>query len=89
MIDPERKVFPVQARARSHPTLRGFVNRHVYLAAYEVYAAIHGEQDALVTGGCLGGFGPDELIALLYARSFPRSEWRERANEALSNMDLA
>jgi hypothetical protein len=52
-------------------------------AAYEVYCEIWGPQPALVEGWCRGGFGLLELIAFLYARSFPRSEWRARFDEAL------
>jgi hypothetical protein len=32
--------------------------------------------------GCRGGFGLYELIAFLYARSFPKDEWEKRAEEA-------
>lgn len=55
----------------------------VALRAYEVYSYVHGEQPAMVTGGCRGGFGASELIAFLYARTFPKSEWRERSEFAL------
>lgn len=55
----------------------------VTLRAYEVYTALHGAQPAMVTGGCRGGFGLHELIAYLYARSFPRVEWDARFEEAL------
>lgn len=57
------------------------------MAAYEVYCAIHGPQPAMVTGGCRGGFGVAELIAFLYARSFPREEWRKRVDEAFVGME--
>jgi len=52
------------------------------MAAYEVYCELYGAQEALVTGGCRGGMSQGELIAFLYARSFPRSEWRRRVDEA-------
>lgn len=55
----------------------------VTMRAYEVHCALYGEQKALVTGGCRGGFSVGELIAFLYARSFPKAEWRERFEEAL------
>ena len=58
----------------------------VTMAAYEVYSEIHGKQEALVTGNCRGGFSVSELIAFLYARSFPRKEWDARANEAFDGM---
>lgn len=58
----------------------------VTLAAYEVYSKVFSPQEALITGRCRGGFGAGELIALLYARSFPQNEWRERFGEALRGM---
>lgn len=54
--------------------------------AYEVYSKLEGKQEAMVTGNCRGGFGPGELIAYLYARSFPQEEWRARADEAFEGM---
>ena len=59
----------------------------VTMRAYEVYEAVFGPQQALITGSCRGGFGTGELIAFLYARSFPRGEWRERVDEALRGME--
>ena len=61
----------------------GKVNKLITLRAYEVYEKIYGPQKALIEGGCRGGFGTGELIAFLYARSFPRDEWRDRFEEAL------
>lgn len=58
----------------------------VTMHAYEVYCALWGPQTALVTGWCRGGFGVGELIALLYAHSFPREEWRKRFDEAITGM---
>lgn len=55
----------------------------VTLRAYEVYCALYGPQPAMVTDGCRGGFGVGEIIAFLYARSFPKDEWRARVDEAL------
>ncbi len=63
----ERRVIPVE----------------VHMRAYEVYVELYGEQKALVTGECRGGFGTTELIAFLYARSFPKEEWRSRFEEAI------
>lgn len=60
----------------------------VTLRAYEVYAHVFGPQEALITGDCRGGFGVGELIAFLYARSFPKSEWKERVDEALIGLKL-
>lgn len=54
----------------------------VTLAAYEVYCHVYAPQPAMVTGECRGGFSAGELIAFLYARSFPKTEWRARVDEA-------
>jgi hypothetical protein len=71
---------PVQTHnpARSAP-------ESVVLRAYEVYCHCYGEQPAMVdvARGCRGGFSTGELIAFLYARSFPKTEWRTRVDEAL------
>jgi len=59
----------------------------VTMRAYEVYCAMFGSQAALVTGNCRGGFGTLELIAFLYARTFPEKEWRSRFDEALNGAE--
>lgn len=59
----------------------------VTLRAYEVYSKVFSPQGALITGDCRGGFGLGELIAFLYARSFPESEWRARVKEAMTGME--
>jgi len=64
----------------------GEISQRVTMRAYEVYCALYGAQDALVTGNCRGGFGTGELVAFLYARSFAREEWRARFHEALVGM---
>jgi hypothetical protein len=56
----------------------------VTMLAYEVYCHLYGSQEALVTGECRGGFGIGELTAFLYARNFPREQWRDRVREALA-----
>jgi hypothetical protein len=58
----------------------------VTLRAYEVYCHLFGAQPAMVDlagRGCRGGFGAGELIAFLYARSFPKEEWEKRFKEAI------
>src|SRR5207253_1703909 len=53
--------------------------------AYEVYCHTHGPQPAMVDlkgRGCRGGFGVAEIVAFLYARSFPKEEWECRVTEA-------
>ena len=76
----EVETHPVQT-----PQMRreqGVCPKVVTMAAYEVYCHVCSPQEAMVTGGCRGGFSTGELIAFLYARSFPKSEWRARVNEA-------
>lgn len=79
------KQFPVQTRQPIHDGAK--VNEAVYMAAYEVYCELFRPQPAMVTGNCRGGFGTGELIAFLYARAFPRKEWRQRTDEALAQME--
>lgn len=82
------EVHPVQ---RSHSPARdqAVVPKVVALRAYEVYCVLYGEQPAMIDlegRGCRGGFGINELVAFLYARSFSQAEWRKRFNEALTGM---
>lgn len=44
---------------------QSLIPREVHLKAYEVYCERWGEKPALIHGGCRGGFGLSELIALL------------------------
>lgn len=79
-------LMPLQVR---HPYDRspGTVPAPVALRAYEVYCELYGPQVAMVTGGCRGGFGAGEIIAFLYARSFPKDEWQRRVDEALRGLN--
>lgn len=65
----------------------GKITSDVTMMAYEVYSHVYGPQEALITGDCRGGFSTGELIAFLYARSFPRDYWRQKVDEALQGMD--
>lgn len=78
------ETHPVQVNRSRH--LVGRCPKTVTLRAYEVYRHVYGDQQAIVEGDCRGGFGANELIALLYARSFPREEWSHRVDEALDGM---
>lgn len=75
-------VHPVQTVDHKGGELRTCVT----LRAYEVYSHVYGSQKALITDHCRGGFSTGELIAFLYARSFPKDEWRLRVDEALRGM---
>jgi len=59
----------------------------VTMRAYEVYCEVYDPQVAMVTGNCRGGFSTGELIAFLYAYSFPKDEWRKRVDEAFEGME--
>lgn len=81
-------VHPVQ-RPHAIPRDRSVCPQVVTLAAYEVYSEVFGPQPAMIDlegRDCRGGFGAGELIAFLYARSFPRKEWRQRVDEAMKGM---
>lgn len=59
------------------------------MRAYMVYSAVYGPQDAMVDlegRNCRGGFGCNELVAFLYAATFPRAEWHLRVAEAFKGM---
>ena len=81
------KLHPIQVITRAHT--RPSVNTKVTERAYEVYCHLYGSQPAMMDlkgHGCRGGFGATEIIAFLYAHSFPQTEWRDRADEALAGM---
>lgn len=79
----EIETHPVQSH---HCRSGGKVPKVVTLAAYEVYCHVFAPQEAIVTGSCRGGFGVGELVAFLYAKGFPKNEWRSRFDEALRGM---
>jgi hypothetical protein len=83
MTPEEIATHPVQTVGRTGARVR----TEVTMAAYEVYKYLFGAQAALVTGDCRGGFGAGELVAFLYARSFPKDQWRARVDEALAGME--
>lgn len=75
---------PVQVHTEAH--LSPQVPAIITLRAYEVYVHLHGEQFAMIDlagRNCRGGFGVGELLAYLYARTFPKLEWGVRFDEAL------
>lgn len=81
-------VHPIQV-PRAYPRESAVCPTVITVRAYEVYCHLYGEQAALVTGGCRGGFGVGELIAFLYAHSFPKTEWRQRVDEAFNGMKIS
>ena len=79
-------VHPVQSEPRNRQPAQAPVA--VTMAAYEVYCVVFAPQEDLITGSCRGGFGVGELVALLYARAFPREEWRRRFDEAITGLNI-
>ena len=79
------KTYPVQQKYPP-PAFVGRCPACAVEAAYEVYCEVFGKQPAMMIGDCRGGFGIGELIAFLYARSFPKKEWRERVDDAFKGM---
>lgn len=77
--------YPVQLQWH-RPSESGQVNESLHMAAYEVYSSIFKSQPAMTEGSCRWGFGAGELIALLYARTIPKAEWRVRFEQALVGM---
>lgn len=82
--------FPIQRDRRpQHYAAR--VAEPVYMRAYEVYCEVYGPQEAMIDlegRNCRGGFGVGELVAFLYAHSFPREEWSKRVDEAFADAEL-
>lgn len=84
---PKIPVHPVQHHYRRE---QAYCPEVVTRMAYEVYCAIHGPQPAMMDlegRGCRGGFSAGELIAFLYARNFPKEQWRARVDEAFRGME--
>lgn len=77
-------VHPVQTKQ----TRGSCAPQVVTLRAYEVYCHVYSPQEAMITGGCRGGFSAGELIAFLYAYGFPKDQWRQRVQEAFEGMVL-
>ena len=77
---------PVQNHADRYRHERPMLTTAVTLRAYEVYCHVYAPQEAMVTGDCRGGFSIGELLGFLYARAFPRAEWKQRVEEAFSGM---
>ena len=60
MSEQEVETHPVQTR--HGPRKQGRAPKVVTMAAYEVYCHVYSPQEALVTGGCRGGFAGGELF---------------------------
>lgn len=75
----EPTMHPVRVHLHSHHGPQ--VSKEITDRAWEVYGSMHGSQTNAVIAE-RGGFGITELIAFLYARTFPEDQWRERSDEA-------
>lgn len=84
-MNEEIAIHPVQTECCGRG---GRAPQCVTMAAYEVYCHVYAPQEAMITGGCRGGFGVGELLAFLYARAFPKTEWRARVDEAFLGLNL-
>lgn len=87
-ITSQQRVFPMQVNT-GYNREGGAISEAVYMAAYEVYCHVYSPQEALIDldgHNCRGGFASSEIIAFLYARSFPKSEWGKRVDEAFRDM---
>ena len=81
------KLHPVQVHhAYSSKTV---VSSVITERAYEVYKELYGGGQSLDRLNERAGFSVGELITLLYARTFPKSEWRTRDKEASTGMTLS
>ncbi|WP_043793497.1 hypothetical protein [Solidesulfovibrio fructosivorans] len=74
--------YPVQTRdleRKSWSLPEGVIKK-----VYEVYCHLYGPQEAMMDleKGCRGGFHVMEVVAFLYAASFPKELWREKSDEA-------
>jgi hypothetical protein len=91
LMTAETNTHPVQfGQSSEHPSKAARVPALVALRAYEVYCHVFSAQPAMidVEKGCRGGFSVGEIVAFLYARSFPKEEWRQRFREAQRGMTL-
>ena len=91
LIDKAQRLFPIQVDTIKYNKKPGRAPEAVYMRAYEVYCAVYGEQAALIDlegRDCRGGFSTGELVAFLYARSFPQNEWRARVDEAFQGLNV-
>jgi len=77
------KMMPIQTPYR-RSEMQGLIAEEIYMKAYEVYCYIYGPQQAMIEGGCRGGFSVGELVGFLYAASFPKDQWRHKVNEAFN-----
>lgn len=86
MTAPDR-MSPIQQHVW-HDHKRSEIRRVITERAYEVYSHLYGTNQSLDRLDERAGFGVGELVAFLYARSFPKAEWSDRVDEAMKGMVL-
>lgn len=64
------------------------LDRRIVERAYEVYNTLHPGQ-TLDDLNRRSGLSVGEIVAFLYARTFPRNEWAPRSNEAFNALTKA
>jgi len=83
------RLFPIQINParKSRPQ----IPEDVYMAAYEVYCHVYSPQEALIDldgRNCRGGFSMVELVGFLYAKQFPKEQWKQRYDEATNGAEI-
>jgi len=76
---------PIQV-SRGYGQPRATLRSEITEMAFEVYTHLYRGQ-TLERLNERGGFGIGEVVAFLYARQFPKSEWSARADEAFEGMN--
>ena len=61
MAETTVPVHPVQVKRRAYGETSGHAPQTVTMKAYEVYCEVYSPQEALVTGGCRGGFSSSDI----------------------------
>ena len=81
MSDPKQVGLPRQWEMNGDDAT---INPEVHEAAHEVWATVYPASAAVPRLR----FGVGEVIAFLYARSFPKEQWKQRVEMALEGMSF-
>ena len=85
--EKKRETAPVQTHhARYGREDTATIPWDMHMLAYEVYCHVYSPQKAITEDWCRGGFGMQELVAFLFARNFPKEEWRDRVDACYGHM---
>ena len=80
------EVYKIQVP--NNRSMSGTISKAMMERAYEVYIHLYGKSQSLERMNERGGLSVGEVMAFLYAHSYPQSEWRERSHEGFKDMDL-